>query len=78
MANYRRVARRKAEKYGINPRYFSRQINQESHFTPHISSSAGAQGIAQIMPGTAGAGCCRRPVARRDPELHPHDPQGWP
>jgi hypothetical protein len=55
MANYRRVARRKAEKYGINPRYFSRQINQESHFTPHISSSAGAQGIAQIMPGTAAA-----------------------
>jgi cell wall-associated NlpC family hydrolase len=53
MPNYRRVARRKARKYGINPRYFSRQIRQESGFNPHISSPAGAQGIAQIMPATA-------------------------
>jgi hypothetical protein len=49
-------------KYGINPRYFSRQINQESGFNPHISSPAGAQGIAQIMPATARAGASTRTI----------------
>jgi hypothetical protein len=32
---------------------FERQIQQESGFDPTISSPAGAQGIAQIMPATA-------------------------
>jgi hypothetical protein len=55
MADLRKVARQKAEKYGLDPNIFVRQINQESGFQTRISSPAGAQGIAQIMPGTAKA-----------------------
>jgi hypothetical protein len=33
--------------------FFTRLIRQESGFNPRIVSSAGAQGIAQFMPGTA-------------------------
>jgi soluble lytic murein transglycosylase-like protein len=52
------LARRKAQKYGLDPDIFVAQINQESGFSPDVvygrrSSSAGAQGIAQIMPDTA-------------------------
>ena len=35
---------------GINPLLFERQIWQESSFQPDEVSSAGAQGIAQLMP----------------------------
>ena len=34
--------------------YLTRLIWQESSFRPHVVSPAGAQGIAQFMPGTAG------------------------
>jgi murein DD-endopeptidase MepM/ murein hydrolase activator NlpD len=53
VANYRKVAARKARKYHINPALFVAQINAESHFNPGVTSPAGAQGIAQFMPGTA-------------------------
>jgi hypothetical protein len=33
--------------------FFTRLIQQESGFKPHVVSSAGAQGIAQFMPRTA-------------------------
>lgn len=49
----RRYARRMAVKYGLNPDLYEAQIQQESGFDPNSTSSAGAQGIAQIMPGTA-------------------------
>lgn len=56
--NYRAVARRKALKYGLDPDIFVRQIGAESGYDPDVIfgrrvSSAGAQGIAQIMPATA-------------------------
>lgn len=35
---------------GLDPNIFLRQINQESGFNPNAGSSAGAQGIAQIVP----------------------------
>lgn len=54
-SQYRRIARERAEHYGINPDIFERQIGQESGFNPHARSPAGAGGIAQIMPGTAKA-----------------------
>lgn len=55
MANYRRVARREAIRAGIDPKVFERQINKESGFNKRAKSPAGAEGIAQFMPGTAAA-----------------------
>ena len=51
--DYREIARQKAQKYGLLPQVFERQIQAESGFNPKAVSSAGATGIAQIMPGTA-------------------------
>ncbi|MBD8066885.1 lytic transglycosylase domain-containing protein [Devosia sp. PTR5] len=42
-----------ADHYGLPPAYFARLIWQESRFQPFAISPAGAQGIAQFMPGTA-------------------------
>jgi hypothetical protein len=38
---------------GLPVDFFTRLIRQESHFDPKAVSRAGAQGIAQFMPGTA-------------------------
>ena len=51
--NYREIARQKAVRYGLLPEVFERQIQAESNFDPTAGSSAGAIGIAQIMPDTA-------------------------
>ena len=51
--DFRQIARQKAQKYGLLPEVFERQIEAESNFNPQAVSSAGARGIAQIMPGTA-------------------------
>ncbi len=51
--DYRCIARQDATNAGINPDYFERQINEESGFNPNAVSSAGAIGIAQILPSTA-------------------------
>ncbi len=42
-----------AQRAGIAPGIFVRQINVESHFDPTARSPAGAEGIAQFMPETA-------------------------
>ncbi|WP_083742183.1 lytic transglycosylase domain-containing protein [Bradyrhizobium mercantei] len=42
-----------ALKNGLPPDFFVRLIWQESNFDPNSISPAGAQGIAQFMPGTA-------------------------
>ncbi len=41
-----------ANKYGIPPELFLRQISQESGWDPNVVSGAGAEGLLQIMPGT--------------------------
>jgi len=51
--DFRQIARQKAQKYNLLPEIFERQINAESGFNPNARSSAGAGGIAQIMPETA-------------------------
>ena len=49
----KQYARQMAQKYGIDPELFVRQIQMESGFNPRAKSSAGAVGIAQFMPSTA-------------------------
>nr|DAH13539.1 MAG TPA: hypothetical protein [Caudoviricetes sp.] len=49
----KQYARQMAQKYGIDPELFVRQIQIESGFNPRAKSSAGAVGIAQFMPFTA-------------------------
>lgn len=49
----KQYARRMAQKYGIDPELFVRQIQMESGFNPRAKSGAGAVGIAQFMPSTA-------------------------
>src|SRR3990172_8728549 len=48
--NYRLMARAAAQKYGVDPDVFEKQIGQESGFNPRAESPAGAKGIAQLMP----------------------------
>jgi hypothetical protein len=50
---YVAIARQDAINAGISPDYFTRQINLESGYNPNAISPAGAEGIAQFMPGTA-------------------------
>ncbi len=42
-----------AERHGLPPDFFARLIWKESRFDPNAVSPAGAEGIAQFMPGTA-------------------------
>ncbi|MFN8525125.1 MAG: lytic transglycosylase domain-containing protein [Chloroflexota bacterium] len=48
--DYPSMARAAAARHGVDPDIFERQIRQESGFNPEAVSSAGAQGIAQIIP----------------------------
>lgn len=51
--DYRDAAIAAANKHGIDPDLFLRLINQESGWKPHVTSSAGAYGLTQLMPSTA-------------------------
>ena len=44
---------RAGEKEGIDPRFIHAVIKQESRYDPKAVSSAGAQGLMQMMPATA-------------------------
>ncbi len=58
-ADYQSYSAEQARRYGIDPEIERRKIQQESGFRPTdengkpLTSSAGAIGIAQFMPGTA-------------------------
>lgn len=51
--NYSPMIQSAAGQYGISPAFLSNQLGTESNFDPNAVSQAGAQGIAQFMPGTA-------------------------
>jgi hypothetical protein len=52
-AHYRQLVARSARGAGITPAILAAVLKAESDFNPRAVSSAGAQGIAQFMPGTA-------------------------
>lgn len=49
----RQLAREIATKHGLDPDLFESLVEAESNFNPKVVSSAGAQGLTQLMPGTA-------------------------
>jgi soluble lytic murein transglycosylase len=56
---YEQLIRQEAAKQKLDPRLLAAIIRQESRFEPGVASTAGAQGLMQVMPGTA-AGIARQ------------------
>lgn len=59
---YDGLIRQAASRYGIDPAILHGLIQQESAFNPASTSSAGAQGLTQLMPGTASSLGVRNPL----------------
>jgi Transglycosylase SLT domain/D-alanyl-D-alanine carboxypeptidase len=60
-ARYAPIIARAAQRWSVSAHLLAAQIYAESNFNPFARSPAGAQGIAQFMPGTARAYGLRNP-----------------
>ena len=72
-ARYRDPIERSAARWGVSGAMLAAQLMAESGFNPNAVSPAGAQGIAQFMPGTAASMGLRDPfdpVAAIDAQAH--------
>ena len=65
-AKYAPVIARAAQRWQVSAELLAAQIYAESNFNPFARSGAGAQGIAQFMPGTARAYGVRNPFDAAD------------
>ncbi len=54
-SQYEALISQAAARYGIEPALLHGLIEQESGFDPSSQSGAGAMGLTQLMPGTAGS-----------------------
>jgi hypothetical protein len=54
-ARFRAALLRAAARWNVSAAMLAAQLMAESNFNPYATSSAGAQGIAQFIPGTAAA-----------------------
>ncbi|MFD1414068.1 lytic transglycosylase domain-containing protein [Oceanobacillus jeddahense] len=52
-SNYQNIVQEMANKYNVSEQLINAVIQQESNFNPNARSHAGAQGLMQLMPGTA-------------------------
>ncbi|MDR2176353.1 MAG: transglycosylase SLT domain-containing protein [Synergistaceae bacterium] len=52
--SFRRQVEAACEKYGVEDNFVWAVMRQESAFSPRATSRAGASGLMQLMPGTAG------------------------
>lgn len=72
-AQFREPLLRSASRWNVSPGLLAAQLMAESGFNPSAVSPAGAQGIAQFMPGTAASYGLRdpfNPVAAIDAQAH--------
>ncbi len=65
---YADAVRHQAKRHGVDPLLIWAVMRQESGFRPRVGSSAGAQGLMQLLPATA-RGMSRRLKERRAPSL---------
>jgi soluble lytic murein transglycosylase-like protein len=72
-ARYAPLIARAAQRWGVSAQLLAAQLYAESNFNPFAVSPAGAQGIAQFMPGTAAGLGLRNPfdaAASIDAQAH--------
>ena len=72
-ARFAPIIARAAQRWGVSAQLLAAQLYAESNFNPFAVSPAGAQGIAQFMPGTAAGLGLRNPfdaAASIDAQAH--------